>query len=126
MIRANERELARRVERSHAVRETAVPRGRGHERVTLRLARPQDAAALLRLAQLESRPEPEGSYVVAEVDGEVVAALPLGAGTPLGDPFRATAHLVPLLELRAKQLARARRRRPAIALWGAIRGGSRA
>jgi len=34
----------------------------------------------------------------------VVAALPLGGGEPLSDPFRPTAHLLPLLRLRASQL----------------------
>jgi len=124
MIRDNGRDLARRVERAHVVREAAPLRRRAEEPVTLRLARPHDAAALLRLTQLEQRPEPRGSYVVAEIDGEVVAALPLPNGRPLGDPFRPTAHLVPLLELRARQLERPRSRRLPVALWGALRGSS--
>ena len=43
----------------------------------------------------------------AEIDGKVVAALPLRGGKVMADPFRPTAHLIPLLELRAKQLATA-------------------
>ena len=79
--------------------------------MTLRLARPHDAAALLRLTRLDSRPEPQGSYVIAEIDGEIVAALQLPSGELVADPFRPTAHLVPLLELRAEQLTRSRLRR---------------
>ena len=93
--------------------------------MTIRLARPQDGEALVRLAQLEGRSRPEGTYVLAEIDGSVVAALPLAGGAPLGDPFRRTAHLVPLLELRAKQLTSAPRRRKPVALLGAIRAWSR-
>ncbi len=55
-------------------------------------------------------PPPSGRLVVAEVDGIVVAAYPLGNGTPLADPFRPTAHLMPLLELRARQLSPTERR----------------
>jgi hypothetical protein len=38
------------------------------------------------------------------VDGRLVAALPLAGGHMLADPFVRTAHLLPLLELRAAQL----------------------
>src|SRR5690348_12410584 len=124
MIRDNGRDLARRLDRAHVVREAAARRTRTEEPVTLRLARPHDAAALLRLTQLEQRPEPQGSYLVAEIGGELVAALPLPHGEPLGDPFRPTAQLVPLLELRAKQLDRSRSRRLPVAWWGALRGSS--
>jgi hypothetical protein len=124
IIRANERELERRLGRTQTASGVARPHRRREEPVTLRLARPDDAAALLRLTQLDCRPEPRGSYVLAEIDGEIVAALSLEAGELVGNPFRATAHLRPLLELRAKQLARRRRHR--VALWGAIRGWSRA
>ena len=41
---------------------------------------------------------------MAEVDGRVLAALPLRDGRALADPFRRTADLVALLELRAAQL----------------------
>ena len=93
--------------------------------MTIRLARPQDGEALERLAQLEGRAQAEATYVVAEVAGSIVAALPLAGGEPLADPFRRTAHLVPLLELRAKQLASTPPRRKPIAFLGAIRGWSR-
>jgi hypothetical protein len=74
------------------------------EAVVLRLCSVWDDDALERLSKLEGRPVSSGRHVVAEVDGKVVAALPLGSGVLLADPFRPTAHLIPLLELRAKQL----------------------
>jgi len=123
IVRGNQRELERmtsdvyRRRRPPAVRQ--VP---AKEPVLLRLTTIRDVEALQRLAQLECLPEPDGRCVVAEVDGSVVAALPLRGGRLLADPFRPTAHLVPLLELRAKQLeavsGQARR--------GGIRGFARA
>jgi hypothetical protein len=74
--------------------------------VTVRFATPQDAAALRRLAVLDSRSVPMGAALVAEADGELLAALPLGEGSALADPFRPTAELLHLLELRAAQLRR--------------------
>jgi hypothetical protein len=78
--------------------------------VTMRLASPQDDRALDRLADLDSGYRPAGPLLVAEVDGTLVAALPLDGGSPVADPFRSTTELVPLLELRAHQLTGGRRR----------------
>lgn len=72
--------------------------------VTVRRAFPEDARAVDRLAQLDSGQVPTGPTLVAEVRGELVAALPLGGGRPVADPLRPTAELVGLLELRAAQL----------------------
>jgi hypothetical protein len=72
--------------------------------VALRLCTVQDDEALERLALLDGQPSPRGRYVLAEVGGQIVAALPLDGGKPLSDPFRRTAHLLPLLRLRASQL----------------------
>jgi hypothetical protein len=96
------------------------------EAVVLRLCRVHDDATLDRLAELEGRPAPKGRHIVAEVGGTVVAALPLQGGVALADPFRATAHLMPLLELRAKQLGGEWDRPRRVALWGAVRSWSRA
>lgn len=76
--------------------------------LTIRESRPEDQAPLRRLAALDSRPQPRGSVLVAELEGELLAALPLGGGRPIADPFRPTAALVRLLELRASQLEDAR------------------
>jgi hypothetical protein len=70
----------------------------------LRLTTVGDADAIERLAALEGMRDPDCRCVVAEVGGKIVSALPLRGGKIMADPFRPTAHLVPLLELRAKQL----------------------
>jgi hypothetical protein len=72
--------------------------------VELRLCRDADDLQLDRLAALAERPLPHGRLVVAAVRGKIVAALPLATGPALRDPFARTAHLMPLLELRAAQL----------------------
>lgn len=72
--------------------------------VALRLCRVDDDPALEDLAALAERPLPTGRFVVGEVDGRIVAALPLTGGPPLADPFVRTEHLLPLLELRAAQV----------------------
>jgi hypothetical protein len=72
--------------------------------ISLRLATNRDDEALRQLAELSGRVQPIGPWVVAEVDGRLLAALPLAGGEPLGDPFRPTAELGALLALRAKQL----------------------
>jgi hypothetical protein len=83
--------------------------------VTVRFATPDDARDLVRLAQLDSGRVPAGPTLVAEVDGQLVAALVLGRGIVVADPFRHTAALVRLLELREQQLRGADRgRRPAL------------
>jgi hypothetical protein len=77
------------------------------DRVTIRRSRPGDRVALERLAQLDSRRLAEGQLLVAEVDGELRAALPVAGGAAIADPFTPNAALVSLLVLRARQLASA-------------------
>lgn len=83
--------------------------------IALRLCRVGDELALVRLAALSERPVPAGDFVVAEVDGRIVAALPLSGGEPLRDPFVRTAHLLRLLELRAAQITC--REKSRLAFW---------
>ncbi len=73
--------------------------------VTIRRARPGDEALIERLAQLDGKRVPAGPLLIAEVDGEAVAALDVAARDTVADPFAPTAHLVTLLELRARQVA---------------------
>ncbi len=126
MLRESRLELERKVRRASFLRERELPAAPPPQSVLLRLSCVRDDEALARLATLEGRAAPKGQHVVAEVAGVVVAALPLGPGPTLADPFRPTAQLVPLLELRAKQLADDRPRRPSRALLRAVRGLSRA
>jgi hypothetical protein len=86
--------------------------------IALRLCRVGDDPALARLAALEERPAPLGRFVVAEIDGRIVAALPLDGGPPLRDPFVRTAHLLRLLELRAAQLTCRERTWRGFRPWG--------
>jgi hypothetical protein len=73
--------------------------------LTIRRAQAADGAALARLAQLDSAPPLDHpAALVAEVDGELLAALPLGRGRAIANPFRRTADLVALLESRAAEL----------------------
>lgn len=72
--------------------------------IELRLCKVGDDAELADLALLAERPLPAGRLIVASVRGRIVAALPLAGGEALRDPFVRTAHLLPLLELRAAQL----------------------
>ena len=77
------------------------------EQVTVRPARSSDRAALARLASLDSGTAPGGPALLAESGTRILAALPLGAGRPIADPFEPTAELVALLALRRAQLERA-------------------
>lgn len=107
-------ELARRSELAAALRRPpAPPRGIPTGDVAIRLSRASDAAALQRLAVLSEKPlEPVVSLVVAETEGELVAAVPLsGKGAVLADPFRPTSGLVSLLQVRAQQVRSAVPRR---------------
>ncbi len=80
--------------------------------VAIRTCRVDDAEALDLLAALEGRGRPRGSFLVAEVAGAIVAAVPLDDDdAPLADPFRPTENVIALLELRAAQIRKAERRR---------------
>jgi hypothetical protein len=72
--------------------------------ITVRRAVAADRIELDRLAALDSASPPRGPALVAEADSRMLAALPLGSGRPIADPFEPTAAVVALLELRAAQL----------------------
>jgi hypothetical protein len=72
--------------------------------ITIRRSRPEDATALERLAQLDSRTLSGGDLLLAEVGDELHAAVPVGGGQPIADPFRPTAELIAVLSMRARQL----------------------
>ena len=75
-----------------------------YSRIELRLCSVHDLDALEELAALNETTLPEGSFVVAVVNGRLVAAQPIDGGPLLADPFVRTMHLRTLLELRATQL----------------------
>ncbi|MDQ4041289.1 MAG: hypothetical protein M3141_06020 [Actinomycetota bacterium] len=80
------------------------------DQVTIRMAGAADAPALHALEELDSRRLADGDVLVAEVEGEVRAALPMDGGDAVADPFRPTAQLVELLGVHAAQLRTSARR----------------
>jgi hypothetical protein len=72
--------------------------------VSIREATLADSSAIDALASLDSSRRPYGRLLVAEVDGGIVAALPMDGGRAIADPFLRTSELVALLETRAAQL----------------------
>jgi hypothetical protein len=75
--------------------------------ITVRHAVAADLGDLTRLAALDSATPPRGPALVAVADSRMLAALPLGSGRPIADPFEPTAEIVALLQLRAEQLRQA-------------------
>jgi hypothetical protein len=77
----------------------------------LRAASEDDAAALFRLARLDSHGRPPSGTIIVAVDGgEIVAAIAVEDGATIADPFRPTAAIVAILRLRVEQLNRPRLR----------------
>lgn len=72
--------------------------------IVIRFARPSDAEALDRLQDLAGRRLPDLQLLVAEADGELVAAVPASACDVVSDPFRVTLDIAELLRLRSRQL----------------------
>jgi hypothetical protein len=75
------------------------------QNVTFRHSTPADETRLTRLAALDSARPLHGPALVAEADSRLLAALPLGSGRAIADPFEPTAELVELLRLHRQQLA---------------------
>jgi hypothetical protein len=72
--------------------------------VTLRFGGAADEPALERVARLDSAATPAQPVLLAEVGGQLLAALSLVDGAVVADPFHRTADLVDLLRARARQL----------------------
>jgi hypothetical protein len=75
--------------------------------VAIRLARPDDSYAIMRVAALDGRKIPAGRVLVAEADGEIIAALSVTDGSKAADPFSWTSDVMALMEMRAEQIAAA-------------------
>lgn len=78
--------------------------------VTIRHAGAADAEALAALAKLDSSRPPRGAVLVAEVGGELWAAVSLDDNHLVANPFRPTGELAFRLLDRARELDRAARR----------------
>ena len=90
--------------------------------ITIRRATEDDATALHRLAQLDGARLPDGDLLVAEVEGELRAALRVSDRAYVADPFFPSKELVGLLDVRAKRMrreehSRVERARTRLALW---------
>jgi hypothetical protein len=79
--------------------------------MTIRYASDRDAPGLARLAALDSARVPAGALLLAEVDGELWAAVAIGRGAAIADPFRPSGPVVELLRARARQLVAEPRQR---------------
>jgi hypothetical protein len=79
--------------------------------VTIRHIGPGDVEALRRLSAMDSKREPSGEILVADVGGELWAAISVDDRHTVADPFRPTGELVSLLDARARQLRDGGRRR---------------
>ena len=74
------------------------------EQITLRRAVDGDARALATLAELDSQRLPDDEFLIGEVAGQPWAALGIGSGVLLADPYRPTVQLAELLRLRARSM----------------------
>ena len=87
--------------------------------VTIRVGTADDLPALRRLAALDSARVPALPVLIAEVDGAPRAALSLGDGATVADPFHLTESLVRMLATRAEQLP-GRRARRHLDIWSGV------
>src|SRR4051812_16712091 len=85
-------------------RRPTVTRMRRPVDVTIRRAFPDDAEAVRRLATLDGAKPPRTELLVAEVAGELWAAVTIDGAVAIADPFRPTAELVDLLRTRAEHI----------------------
>jgi hypothetical protein len=75
------------------------------EPMLMRRAATADSARIWELARLDDKRLPDGPFLVAEVGGEVEAAVSLSSGAIVANPFRLTADAVAMLRLRAAQVS---------------------
>jgi hypothetical protein len=81
--------------------------------VGLRYAVPADAAAIERLAEIDSSYAPRGVVLVAEIEDELWAAVSVDDGHAVSDPFRPTGELVHRMMATARRVRRAEKTRTA-------------
>jgi hypothetical protein len=77
--------------------------------LTIRMAAPEDADALRRLAELDGAAPLSGRVLLAEFDGAVTAAASLDGGKVVADAFTPSAYAVRMLTVRRYQLMRSGR-----------------
>lgn len=77
-----------------------------HDVVTIRATTASDSNELTHLPALGTRQCVSGRALVAEIDGEAIAAISLTSGAVVGDPDRAHPPLVHALRRRRYQILR--------------------
>jgi hypothetical protein len=77
--------------------------------LTIRRADSSDTGALVRLAALDSASPPTGEALLAEVGGELWAAVEIDSGSAIADPFRPSGEIVDLLRLQVSLNGRPQR-----------------
>ena len=75
------------------------------QQITIRRSDRDDTPALRRLAALDSQHAPHGPMLLAEIRGELQAAVALDGSQAIADPWRRTTDVLALLKLRASQTA---------------------
>jgi hypothetical protein len=72
--------------------------------LVIRQAVVEDEHEIASLADMDELPAPQGPVLVAEVESQILVALPLDGGPVVAHPLRTTGGLVDLVETRARQL----------------------
>jgi hypothetical protein len=94
--------------------------------LVIRRAGPADAAAIARLAQLDDAPPPgpADTFLLAEVGGELWAAVAVDGAPAIADPFRPSAAVAELLVAWSGQAAATNGRRGRLAALAALARGA--
>ena len=74
--------------------------------MTIRTASADDTRALTGLARIDSRQQPRDRALVAECDGDVVAAISLSSGAVFADPANPDVEAINSLRFRRYQMLR--------------------
>jgi hypothetical protein len=90
--------------------------------ITIRRATDDDAAALERLARLDSQHLPAGPHLVALAGDRYVAAASLADGRWVADPFTVSEPIVELLRQRVMSLTGRPARRRGVSALSLLRG----
>jgi hypothetical protein len=108
LAEAHLEDLRRTADRSRLARAAKDPPQQSVENleapITIRPARPADASALAKLAELDSAEVPSVPILIAEANGKLRAAVSLCDGAAIAEPFTHTIWMVQLLHARAAQL----------------------
>jgi hypothetical protein len=89
---------------SHHITPNTIPTGNGGPEVNLRVPGARDHDAMAELSRRVGRPLPEGSLMIAERDGQVIAVVPLDGGQAVVEDSAQAASAEAVLRYRIEQL----------------------